>query len=193
MQSSARLRSSTLDRSLQKTKGDANLSTFALLFSEMVQYSQNRVDNINDLQSRLADFGKHVGIRVLDLFFYRAGKDKREVRLTPMLVFIQKVFWKFLFNREADNLEQHAQEVNVFSFYLDYLIERECLVNKFISVPNDKGNLNCASFVAGIVESVLCSSGFTCKVVAHQGTRGTTYVINFDKTVMERESRLDSK
>jgi hypothetical protein len=44
--------------------------------------------------NRLADFGRHVGIRVLDLFFLRAGKDKREVRLTPMLVFIQKVFWK---------------------------------------------------------------------------------------------------
>ncbi len=25
------------------------------------------------------------------------------------------------------------------SFILDYLIERECLVNKFISVPKDKG------------------------------------------------------
>jgi hypothetical protein len=23
-------------------------------------------------------------------------------------------------------------------FYLDYLIERECLINKFISVPKDK-------------------------------------------------------
>ncbi|CAF0742876.1 unnamed protein product [Rotaria sordida] len=188
MQSSTRLKSSTLDRSLQKTKGDANFSTFALLFSEMVQYSQNRVDNIHDLQNRLADFGKHVGIRVLDLFFLRVGKDKREVRLTPMLVFIQKVFWKFLFNREADNLEQHAQEANVY-----YLIERECLVNKFISVPNDKGNLNCASFVAGIIEGVLCTSSFTCKVLAHQGPRGTTYVINFDKSVIERESRLDSK
>ena len=43
---------------------------------------------------RLAEFGKHVGIRVLDLFFLRVGKDKREVRVTPMLVFIQKVFWK---------------------------------------------------------------------------------------------------
>jgi hypothetical protein len=70
MQSSTRLRSSTLDRSLQKTKGDVifikdyllkiisfilikvNLSTFALLFSEMVQYSQNRVDNIHDLQNK---------------------------------------------------------------------------------------------------------------------------------------------
>ena len=70
MQSSTRMRSSTLDRSLQKTKGDViyikeyllkiisfilikvNLSTFALLFSEMVQYSQNRVDNIHDLQNK---------------------------------------------------------------------------------------------------------------------------------------------
>lgn len=46
--------------------------------------------------NRLADFGKHVGVRVLDLFFLRVGKDKREVRLTPMLVFIQKVFWKVM-------------------------------------------------------------------------------------------------
>lgn len=75
----------------------------------MVQYSQNRVDNIHDLQTkydfssrmsiwyqsiRLADFGQQIGIRILDLFFLRNGKDKREVRLTPMLVFIQKVFWK---------------------------------------------------------------------------------------------------
>ena len=30
----------------------ANLSTFAMLFSEMVQYSQNRVDNIGDLQNK---------------------------------------------------------------------------------------------------------------------------------------------
>jgi hypothetical protein len=95
-------------------------------------------------------------------------------------------------------------------YCLDYLIERECLVNKFISVPKDKGkemlqltnncsfllflaSLNCASFVAGIVEGVLCSSGFPCKVLTHQGPRGTTYVITFSKSVMERESRLDSK
>jgi hypothetical protein len=72
--SSKRLRSSTLDRSLSKPKVDVNyfniyfkikslrsiyfillkinLNTFALLFSEMVQYSQNRVDNIHDLQNK---------------------------------------------------------------------------------------------------------------------------------------------
>ncbi|CAF2319640.1 unnamed protein product [Rotaria sp. Silwood2] len=188
MQSSTFPKSSALDRSLQKTRGDINLSTFALLFSEMVQYSQNRVDNIYDLQTKLADLGHHVGIRILDLFFLRLGKDKREVRLTPMLVFIQKVFWKFLFNREADNLEQHAQETNVY-----YLIERECLINKFISIPKDKGSLNCASFVAGIVEGILCTSGFKCKVLTHQGPRGTTYVITFVQSVMERESLSDTK
>lgn len=46
------------------------------------------------ISDRLADFGKHVGIRVLDLFFLRVGKDKRETRLTQMLVFLQKSFWK---------------------------------------------------------------------------------------------------
>ncbi|CAF5056913.1 unnamed protein product, partial [Rotaria sp. Silwood1] len=188
MQTSTLLKSSALDRSLQKTRGDVNLSTFALVFSEMVQYSQNRVDNIYDLQTKLADLGNHVGIRILDLFFLRVGKDKREVRLTSMLVFIQKSFWKFLFNREADHLEQHAQEPNVY-----YIIERECLINKFISVPKDKGSLNCASFVAGIVEGVLCNSGFKCKVLTHQGPRGTTYVITFAQSIMERESRLDAK
>ena len=55
---------------------------------------------------RLAEFGKHVGIRVLDLFFLRVGKDKREVRLTPMLVFIQKAFWKV---SEHDRVSQTFQ------------------------------------------------------------------------------------
>ncbi|KAI8428414.1 hypothetical protein MSG28_007239 [Choristoneura fumiferana] len=33
-------------------------------------------------------------------------------------------------------------------------------VNKFISVPKDKGSLNCATFNAGIIEAVLTKSGF---------------------------------
>jgi hypothetical protein len=44
--------------------------------------------------NRLAELGQYIGIRVIDLFFLRAGKDKREVRLTSMLVFIQNVFRK---------------------------------------------------------------------------------------------------
>lgn len=33
-------------------KFQINISTFALMFSEMVQYSQNRVNTVTDLQSR---------------------------------------------------------------------------------------------------------------------------------------------
>lgn len=43
---------------------------------------------------------------------------------------------------------------------LDYIIEAEPLVNKFISVPKDKGHLNCASFVGGIIEGILVETNF---------------------------------
>lgn len=38
---------------------------------------------------------------------------------------------------------------------VDYIIEREPLVNRFISVPKDKKFINCASFVGGIIEAIL--------------------------------------
>lgn len=41
-----------------------------------------------------------------------------------------------------------------------YLKEKDPLVNKFISVPKDKAVLNCAVFIAGIIEAVLNNSGF---------------------------------
>jgi Transport protein particle (TRAPP) complex subunit len=41
-----------------------------------------------------------------------------------------------------------------------YIIEKEPLVNKFISVPKDKGSLNCSVFTAGVIEAVLNGCGF---------------------------------
>lgn len=38
--------------------------------------------------------------------------------------------------------------------------DNEPLVNKFISVPKDMGQLNCGAFVAGIIEGVLEGSAF---------------------------------
>lgn len=46
------LRPGILDRPLAKTKGEVSLSSFALLFSEIVQYSQNRVLSIGDLERK---------------------------------------------------------------------------------------------------------------------------------------------
>ena len=88
-------------------------------------------------------------------------------------------FFQCVFGKEADELEQSTDDerecksIDLFDdiflipfhftkiFLADYLIEREPIVNKYISVPvKDLGNLNCAAFIAGIVEAALTSSGF---------------------------------
>ncbi|ELU10660.1 hypothetical protein CAPTEDRAFT_133501 [Capitella teleta] len=86
-----------------------NLSTFALLFSEMVQYSQNRVYSVPELQTKLSDLGQHVGTRIVDLLMLREKGFRREVKLLNMLLFIKGNLWKNLFGKEADKLE-HAND-----------------------------------------------------------------------------------
>lgn len=39
-------------------------------------------------------------------------------------------------------------------------MEKDPIVNRFISVPRDKSSLNCAVFIAGIIEAVLTGTGF---------------------------------
>lgn len=46
------IRPGILDRPLAKGKGEVALSSFALLFSEIVQYCQNRVLSIGDLERK---------------------------------------------------------------------------------------------------------------------------------------------
>ena len=41
------------------------------------------------------------------------------------------------------------------------------LTNKFISVPSDYGQLNCAAYIGGIIHGVLDSAGFPASVTAH--------------------------
>lgn len=50
--SSTRPRTSILDKPLSRGKGEVSLSSFALLFSEVVQYSQSRVFTVPELQAR---------------------------------------------------------------------------------------------------------------------------------------------
>ena len=48
----------------------------------------------------------------------------------------------------------------------EYMIsDTEVFVNKFISVPKDMGQLNCAAFVAGIVKGILAGAGFPARSV----------------------------
>lgn len=48
-----------------------NLSAFAFLFSELVQYFQTKVNNVNELERKLEEAGYGVGLRILELLCHR--------------------------------------------------------------------------------------------------------------------------
>lgn len=183
----SRYKKNLLDQPIAKAQNIINLSAFSLLFCELVEYSQAKSTSIEELQTRLSNAGKHIGVRMIDLIVNREKNFRRETRIINILMFIKTVFWRSLFNKEADKLEQANDDNSVY-----YIIESEPITNKFISMPKDKGNFNCASFVAGIIEAALEQYGFPCKVTVHWH-QGTTFMIKFDEGVLIRERRLTAK
>lgn len=108
-----RNRSSILDKPLSRGKGEVSLSCFALLFSEVVQYCQNKSHTVPELQTRqviirplveaeikinfpcrLHDLGQNVGTKLIDLYFVRERNGKREIKLLNILLFVKSTFWK---------------------------------------------------------------------------------------------------
>jgi len=103
--------------------------------------------------------------------------------------------------------------------FKDMIIENQPLVNRFISTPKDFAGLNCAAYVAGIVQGILDAADLvsliyhqpfisydellvnspliyktTEKVTAYLVTADnktrTVIVIKFKPEVMERERRM---
>ncbi|KAL0275842.1 UNVERIFIED_CONTAM: hypothetical protein PYX00_003570 [Menopon gallinae] len=185
--SAVRPKTGILDKSLSKGRGEVSVSCFALLFSEIVQYCQNKVYTVPELQNKLSEIGQDVGIKIIDLLMVRERNCKRETKLLNILLFIKSTLWKTLFGHEADKVELANDDDKTY-----YIIEKDPLVNKYISVPKDKGSLNCAVFTAGIIEAVLCGSGFPAKVTAHWH-KGTTYMIKFEESVIAREKQMDDR
>lgn len=75
------------DRNLKITKSETNFSTFAYLFSEIIQYHQSRQRNIED---ELEKMGFNIGIRLLELLTIREKTFKRELEHIEMLKFISQ-------------------------------------------------------------------------------------------------------
>ncbi|KAK9816644.1 hypothetical protein WJX72_003250 [[Myrmecia] bisecta] len=184
-------RQSLVDRPLVKAKAEVSLSAFAFFFSELVQYCQTKVSNVGELERRLEDVGYGVGIRLLELLCLRERNSKRDTRLLDTLKFVHSTLWKYLFGRQAKDLEQSntADDEYMISDY-------DLFVNKYISVPKDLGQLNCAAFVAGIVKGVMDSAGFPARVTAHfiqikgDTRKKTTILIKLDSSVLAREAGL---
>ncbi|KAF9903070.1 TRAPP subunit trs31 [Linnemannia zychae] len=180
-----------LERHLNKTRGnEVSVNAFAFLFSEMLQYTQKRVNGIQDLERKLNELGYRVGIRALDLLVWRDKNSKRETRVLGMLYFIHTTVWKTLFGKQADSLEKSTENED------EYMIsDNDPMVSKFISIPKDVSQLNCGAFMAGIIEAIMDGCQFPSRVTAHtMAIEGfplrTTILIKLDREVLEREEQL---
>lgn len=192
----------------RRRNAELSRASFAYLFSEMITYAQRRVTGITDLEKRLNIQGYPIGLKLLDLLLYRsptpfastssAANNLRPTAVLPLLQFISTTLWKALFNRPADALERSQESKD------EYMItDNDPLVNTYISVPKEMNQLNCAAYVAGIVEGVCDGCGFYARVTAHsvgedEGVESnrqmwpgkTVFLIKFNEEVMEREEIL---
>ena len=127
----------------------------------------------NDLEHQLYQLGIPIGEKVLELLFYRekggasgaCSSGKRETKLVPMLHFINGPVFKALFGRSADGLEQSIEDEDEYR-----ILDRSPITNRFANLGKNStiaGSTNCAAFIAGIIEGILCSSKLYAKVTAH--------------------------
>eukprot|EP00347_Sterkiella_histriomuscorum_P011354 403372774 len=212
-----------------KPRPEVSLSLFSFMFSEIVQQLMKQEKNVpaqgignpagngmqeshlqNDLEHQLYYLGVPVGEKLLELLFYRekggisgaCQNGKRETKLVNMLHFINNVMWKQLFGKPADGLEQSIEDEDEYR-----ILDKNPVTNKFTSMGKVT-NVNCSSYIAGIIEGVLSSCRMYCKVTAHlysdnedtgadsganggdgsaEGNSTTIYVIKFNKEVTARE------
>ncbi|KAI9733314.1 MAG: TRAPP subunit trs31 [Cirrosporium novae-zelandiae] len=191
-------RKTIYDRHLNRTRtAELSKASFAYLFMEMVSYAQRRVKGIQDLERRLNEQGHPLGLRLLNLLIYRlppsSNPTPRPTRILPLLQFIHTPLWRHLFSRPADALEKSSTNE------LEYMLtDNEPLCNTYISIPKEMSQLNCAAFVAGIIEGVADGCGMQADVSAHnQGNDmwpgKTVFLIRFDEKVVEREKILEGR
>ena len=77
------------------------------------------------------------------------------------------------------------------------IIDNEPLVNSYISIPKEMSQLNCAAFVAGIIEGLCDAAGFSTDGVTAHWAEGdelwpgkTIFLLRFKESVVEREEAI---
>jgi hypothetical protein len=189
-------RKTIYDRNLNRTKtSEISLASFAYLFNSLITYHQSRSPSVSELETRLNRAGYPIGIKLLDLLLYRqeVRRAQRPTKLLDMLQFVHGTLWRSLFNRAADALEQSTTKKNEYM-----IVDNEPIVNTFISIPKEMSQLNCAAFVAGIIEGMCDAAGFgTEGVSAHWAGEGdemwpgkTIFLLRFKDSVVERDEAI---
>lgn len=189
-------RKTIYDRNLNRTKtSEISLASFSYLFNTLITYHHSRSGSVAEIETRLNRAGYPIGTKLLDLLLYRQPPRTaaRPTRILDLLQFIHGVLWRALFNRTADALEQSNTKRNEYM-----IVDNEPLVNTFISIPKEMSQLNCAAFVAGVIEGICDAAGFgTDGVSAHwAGVEDemwpgkTIYLMRFKESVLEREEAI---
>ncbi|KAH7067340.1 NO signaling/Golgi transport ligand-binding domain-containing protein [Paraphoma chrysanthemicola] len=194
---------SIYDRNLNRSKNaELSRAAFAYLFIEMIAYAQKGAKDVGDLEQKLNQQGYPIGLRLLDLLLSRSSNPLasiRPTRILPLLQFIAQQVYRHLFGRPADALERSGTDAGQYMIF-----DNEPLVNHYISLPKELSSLNCAAFVAGVIEGVCDGAGFPTEgVTAHSvgeqedGKEGkgmwpgkTVFLIKFKPEVLEREEIL---
>ncbi|KAJ1654469.1 Trafficking protein particle complex subunit 31 [Dispira simplex] len=184
----SRRRTSILDRSLNKTRNsEVGQGAFGFLFSEIIQYTQGRVEGIQGFEQKLSDLGFGVGVRMLELTMFREKTLRRETRVLNILYFIHNVVWKALFGKQADALEKSTDNDDEYM-----LCDNEPLVNQFISVPKEMAQFNCNAYIAGVIEGILHGCQCVARVTAHtvpidHKPLRTVFLIKLGPEVVQKE------
>ncbi|KAF2486220.1 NO signaling/Golgi transport ligand-binding domain-containing protein [Neohortaea acidophila] len=189
-------RKSIYDRNLNRTRvNESSLASFAYLFNTLITYHHSKSGSVSEIETRLNRAGYPIGTKLLDLLLYRQPPRTatRPTRILELLQFVHGTVWRALFNRTADALEQGTEKKNEYM-----IIDNEPLVNSFISIPKEISQLNCAAFVAGIIEGMCDATGLsTDGVTAHWAGEGdelwpgkTIFLLRFKESVVERDEAL---
>lgn len=164
----------------------------------MVSYAQKRVTGIQDLEKRLNAQGHPLGLSLLDLLLYREPprSQLRPQNIIALLQFITTTLWRHLFGRPADALEKSSNPDTPDEYMIS---DNDPLCNVYVSVPKEMNQLNCAAYVAGIIEGACDGAGFAARVTAHSVGKGeegelwpgkTVFLVKFQEEVVEREGFL---
>ena len=101
-----------LDRDLPREPRRVAESTFLLLFSEVVQYTQTHSSTPDEFRDRLSRMGYRAGLRFAEMAVGRSGgKLQRFPDIISALRYISSSLWKTLFGKDADGLEQATSAV----------------------------------------------------------------------------------
>ncbi|KAJ5408793.1 hypothetical protein N7509_002676 [Penicillium cosmopolitanum] len=180
-------RKTIYDRHLNRSRNaELSRASFAYLFAEMVTYAQRRVTGIQDLEKRIPSWSSPSRPSILSIYLYL---------LLCSLQLIDIIIPTKPSSPDPPPPPSHPRPT--METPLPAL--RRCprtFLNTYISVPREMNMLNCAAYIAGVIEGVCDGCGFEAKVSAHnQPTEmwpsRTVFLLRFGDSVMEREKVLE--